>query len=545
MTITETTQLISVAELRAALLDGGEIAVADIREGDDYAAGHISVAVPIPDSELELAITTRVPRRGVRLVVADQDGGATAESAATRLASLGYNDVRILQGGVPAWAAAGNELITGLNSLSKALGEFVERGQHTPRITVEQLKAKLDNGEDVVVLDTRPLPEYRHIAIPSGHPAPGAELLYRVFDHIQSPTTQVVVNCAGRTRAIIGAQALINAGVTNPVVSLENGTSAWLFAGYEPVRGAEDLIDAPSPEGLSRATDAAVRIRTRFGVGHLDGAALDRFHADDERTTYVLDVRTPEEFVAGHLPGAVSAPGGQLVQATDLYVGTRNARIVLADSPDLVRSSITASWLRQLGLDEVSVYAGAPDELTETGTGPVADPVAGLAAATISVDDLAADLATGKEVTVIDLQPAPAYFETPHYLPGSVAARRSTLLRDPTLLANAQRRGAVVLTSSDGRLARLAAAELTDVTGSPVLALAGGIDAWVAAGHPTATGTEVTPLTLADALPPVPDLEARRQAFSQYVSWGDRITDQLERDGLVQFREFRPEGSDD
>jgi hypothetical protein len=31
------------------------------------------------------------------------------------------------------------------------------------------------------------------------------------------------VNCAGRTRSIIGTQSLINAGVPNPVTALRNG----------------------------------------------------------------------------------------------------------------------------------------------------------------------------------------------------------------------------------------------------------------------------------------------------------------------------------
>ncbi|MDX6430859.1 MAG: hypothetical protein QOE54_3225 [Streptosporangiaceae bacterium] len=544
MTTIQTTRFISVDDLRAELTDGAEIALVDIREGDAYAGGHISVAVPIPDSELELQITARVPRLGVRLVVTDDDGAA-AEAAAARLAALGYHDVRALDGGVQAWVAAGNELITGLNSLSKALGEFVERRYHTPRITVEQLKQKLDAGEDLVVLDTRPLPEYRHIAIPGGRPAPGAELLYRVFDQISSERTQVVVNCAGRTRAIIGAQALINAGVTNPVVSLENGTSAWLFAGYGPVQGAADLIDAPSPEALKRVTEAAARIRRRFGVIEQGRDEVEKLRAEgEERTLYLFDIRTPDEYLQGHLPGAVSAPGGQLVQATDLYIGTRNARVTLVDTPDLVRSSITASWLLQLGLDEVYVHTARPQDLTERDTGPAVDSTAGPAVAALTAADLSAKLAAGETVTVIDLQPPAAYFETRRFIPGSVVARRSTLLGDPGLLAGALQRGPVVLVSSDSRLSRLAASELTNLSGEPVWALDGGMDAWSAAGNPTETGTAQPPLTPGDALPPQPDLEARKVAFAEYVAWGDRITEQLERDGLVCFRGFEGAADD-
>ena len=49
-------------------------------------------------------------------------------------------------------------------------------------------------------------------------------------------------------------------------------------------------------------------------------------------------------------PAAVHAPGGQLVQATDQWVGVRNARIVLIDSEG-VRAPVVAGWLKQLGCE--------------------------------------------------------------------------------------------------------------------------------------------------------------------------------------------------
>jgi rhodanese-related sulfurtransferase len=528
---------ISTQSLRAALLDGAEIALIDIREGDGYAAGHISVASPVPDSELELRIATLVPRQSVRLVVADETGSETVAAATRRLIALGYIDVRALSGGVTGWAVNGFELITGLNSLSKALGEFVERRYHTPRITVEQLKAKIDTGEDIVVIDTRPLPEFTHISIPTGQAAPGAELLFRAFDRIPSPSTQVVVNCAGRTRAIIGAQALINAGVENPVVALENGTSAWQFAGFEPARGQTTVLPRPTQAGLARAIEAADRIRSRFGVRTLAVSDLARFRAEsDVRTLYLLDVRTVDEFRAGHLPGAHSAPGGQLVQATDFYIGTRHARVVLVDDADTVRATVTASWLIQLGLNDVFVYGASPSELVEEGT--AGGPARGDDADVITTLELWAALDAREQLTVVDLQSAPAYFEKRRYVPGSLVGRRSTLVGTPDLLSG---RGRVVLTSADGVLAKLAASELQQLTDHPVVALDGGADAWVAAGFPYDEAAPQIALTPTDSLPPAPTLEQSRANFAKYVQWGDEITAQLERDGIVTFRAFDDE----
>jgi rhodanese-related sulfurtransferase len=530
---------ISTQDLRAALLDGAEIALIDIREGDAYAAGHISVASPVPDSELELRIGLLVPRHSVRLVVVDDTGSEPAAAAVRRLTALGYDDVRALSGGVADWAASGFELIAGLNSLSKALGEFVERRYHTPRITVEQLKAKIDAGEDIVVIDTRPLPEFTHVSIPTGQAAPGAELLFRAFDRIPSPSSQVVVNCAGRTRAIIGAQALINAGIENPVVALENGTSAWQFAGFEPARGQTSVLQPPTPVGLAKAVEAANRIRSRFGVRTLAASDLATFRAEaDARTVYLLDVRTNDEFRAGHLPGAHSAPGGQLVQATDLYIGTRNARVVLVDDADTVRATVTASWLIQLGLDDVFVYGATPSELIEHGDGTPGGLAGGDHADVITATELKGQLDAGEHVTVIDLQGAPAYFEKRRYVSGSLVGRRSTLVRSPDLLSQ---RGRVVLTSADGVLARLAASELGQLTDHSVVALDGGTDAWAALGFPYDDTIPRDAIAPTDLLPSAPTLDQTRATFAKYVQWGNEITAQLERDGIVVFRAFEDE----
>jgi rhodanese-related sulfurtransferase len=526
-------QSITADGLRRDILDAGEIAVVDVREGDRYASGHISVAVELPFGEIELRVGLLLPRTNVRIVVTDDDGGGLAYAAGHRLQAIGYGNVHILAGGLRAWKAEGYELITGLNSLSKALGEFVERQYRTPKISAVDLHTLLGSGKDAVVLDTRPLDEFTYISIPGGIAAPGAELLHRVFDAVPSPSTTVVVNCAGRTRAIIGAQALLNAGLPNPVVSLENGTAAWLLAGLEPARGATQQAGRPSSAGLALAREAAGRVATRFGVQTIDRARLDAFQAErNDRTLYLFDVRTAEEFETGHLPGAISAPGGQLVQATDRYVGVRRPRIVLLDDADRLRATITASWLYQLGLDEVFVHA--TDETERTETGPVELPVAGPldGGEVVHVADLAPLLAAG--ATLLDLEPAPPYFRERLYIPGSIVARRSTLARRLDLVPGTE---PIVLTSADGILARLTAAEFVWTTKRRVLALDGGTAAWIASGRgEPGRGLDQPALDPSEALPRLPTLEERRVSLEAYVHWGDVIVEQLERDGLVRFR---------
>ncbi|HCF75106.1 MAG TPA: sulfurtransferase, partial [Gammaproteobacteria bacterium] len=121
-----------------------------------------------------------------------------------RLAQFGYTRLEILDGGIGAWQDAGYEIFSGVNVPSKAFGEFVEQEYETPRLPATQVKAKIDAGEKVVILDSRPMVEFNNMSIPGGSCCPGAELVYRVSDAVEDPDTLVVVNCAGRTRSIIG-----------------------------------------------------------------------------------------------------------------------------------------------------------------------------------------------------------------------------------------------------------------------------------------------------------------------------------------------------
>src|SRR5690606_18398188 len=112
------TRSIDAATLKRWLHDGGEIAPLDVREHGQYGESHLFYAIPLPYSRLELDAPRLVPRPGARTVVMD-DGDGVAERAARALAALGYTDVHVLQGGVPAWRAAGLGLFAGVNVPSK------------------------------------------------------------------------------------------------------------------------------------------------------------------------------------------------------------------------------------------------------------------------------------------------------------------------------------------------------------------------------------------------------------------------------------------
>jgi rhodanese-related sulfurtransferase/predicted metal-dependent enzyme (double-stranded beta helix superfamily) len=528
-----TTPVAGAAELKAMLNDGGELALLDVREEGVFAQSHLLFAVPCPLSRLEERIARLVPRRTTRIVLCDDNDGL-AHRAATKLMHFGYRDLSVLDGGIAAWKAAGHELFSGVHVPSKAFGEAVEHAAGTPHLSAAELKARLDRGEDLVILDSRPMNEYRRMNIPGGIDCPGAELVHRFFETVKSPDTLVVVNCAGRTRSIIGAQSLINAGVPNRVVALKDGTMGWTLAGFDLETGQTRHAPAPGAAARAKAQAAAQRVAARAGVRTIDDAALARLKAEPGRSLYLLDVRSPGEYAAGHLPGAASAPGGQLVQSTDQYVGTRNARLALVDD-DGVRARMTASWLLQLGWPDVYVLEpmGAA---TESGPEPAA--VLGLDAAkaeTITAADLEAALGRG-EVVVVDLDTSLRYRNG--HIPGAWWAVRARL---PTALGKLPAGKPVVFTSPDGTLARFAAGEAAAFAGVPVKALAGGTRAWRDAKLPLEQGAE----RLADEpddvwYKPYDHGTGVASAMRAYLTWEVGLVEQIARDGDARFRVMTP-----
>ncbi len=501
---------ISAVELKAMIAEGGELAILDPREEGVYSKSHLFLASSCPLSRLELMAGRLVPRAGTRIVLVDEDE-KLAQRAAAVLRSFGYRQVLVLAGGLAAWTAAGYELYSGVFVPSKAFGEYVEHRDGTPRISAGELKAKLDAGEDVLVVDSRPMGEYRVMNIPGALDCPGAELVYRVPELAKSPDTLVVVNCAGRTRSIIGAQSLINAKLPNKVVALKNGTMGWHLAGFELERGRETLAPAPGGEALAKARALAEGVVRRFGIRRLDRAGLARLAVEGGRTTYLFDVRSPEEYAQGHLPGAVSAPGGQLVQATDTYMATRNARVVLADSEG-VRAVMTASWLLQMGWPEVYVFEDAP-----------------------RVEELsAADLGGLKDVQVLDFSTSLEY--RAGHVPGAAFAIRSRLGERREKLAQS---GVIVCTSPDGVFARYAAADLARLTTVPVKVLAGGFAAWRSAGLPIESGETLMWEPNEDVYYKPYDRKSQvEQAMQDYLDWEVALMDKIGRDTDVRFVDF-------
>ncbi|HPQ94731.1 MAG: hypothetical protein KDI44_03395 [Thiothrix sp.] len=334
------------AEVRSRLLKRQEIALLDVREEATHAGGHPLFAANMPLPRLALDAWSRLPRPDVPIVTFD-NGEGLAEQAAEQLLALGYTDVAVFAGGLAGWQAAGGEVFIDVNVPSKAFGELMEAVCHTPSLSATEVKAMQDAGQNMVVVDVRRFDEYRTMSIPGGISVPGGEVVLRVPALAPDPETQIIVNCAGRTRSLIGTQSLVNAGLPNPVAALRNGTIGWLLAQQTLEHDqSRQFGDTPEP-AAALAGRRARTVADRAGVKRAGKTDLAEWLQQDGRTSYCFDVRRFEEYEHGHLPGSFPIPGGQLVQETEMYAPVRGARIVLVDD-DGARANMTASWLAQM-----------------------------------------------------------------------------------------------------------------------------------------------------------------------------------------------------
>jgi len=522
---------VDAATLKAWLSDGSEIAVLDTREHGQYGMGHLFFAVPLPYSRFEIGLPALVPNPAVRLVLCD-DGDGVAARAAARAEELGYSQTHVLKGGAEAWRRAGYTLYAGVNVPSKTFGELVEHQRHTPRVTAQALDAMREAGENFVIVDGRPFAEYHKMNIPGGICCPNGELALRIRDIVPDPATPIVVNCAGRTRSIIGAQLLIDFGVPNPVYALENGTQGWTLAGLRLEHGASrrysGQIHARDAAGLAARARA---LAERRGVGYVAPGVAHGWLADKSRTTYFLDVRTDEEVGANGLPGFGRAPGGQLIQATDQWVGVKGARLVLVDE-ELVRAPVVASWLRQLG-HETYVLAGgiaAAGAYSWRRRGPPnlqplsLDPLRPMTPAEL------AEALKSETVQVIDLRASMAFRN------GHIPQARWSIR--PRVAAAAAPGTPIVLVADEPPVAALAALDLAEAGHEDIRLLAGGQGAWCAAGLPVVATPE---------LPADPDCidflffthgrhDGNPEAARQYLAWETGLVGQLDAQERGVFR---------
>ena len=326
-----------------------EFSLVDIREIGQHTDGHPFFSISIPYSIFESRIIDLIPSKETLIILMDHNDGLS-EIVEEITCDLGYRNIQILKDGVFGWKKAGYFLFKGIHVPSKAFGELVELKKNTPHIKPSELRKKINKKDNIIIVDGRPLEEFKKMNIPTGVCCPNMEIPLRIQNEINDKT-EIIINCAGRTRSIIGAQNLINFGIKNKVKALENGTQGWTLSGYKLETNKIETLDLNKIEyQKSKYRNSAVKIINKFNLKKINLRTLNSFLEEKTKNTFIFNVTANQNFSENKMY-LKHAPGGQLIQATDSFVGVLNSKIILVDDGELLRASLTASWLKQMGFD--------------------------------------------------------------------------------------------------------------------------------------------------------------------------------------------------
>jgi len=525
-------QSISRETLRRIMNKDQEYALLDIREPAEYNLGHIAGATLLPRRDIEFRITYLIPVRETRIILVG-DGGKRAFLTAATLATGGYAKVEILAGEFPGWSKAGYPTETGVNVPSKEFGERVHVEFNVPEIEPTDLRSRIDRGEPFLIFDARTPEEYARFCVPGGLNVPGGDLILWAEELENKANIPVVINCAGRTRSIIGAQSLRRLGLTN-VFALRNGTMGWLLAGFDLEREPKRNLAQPSEQGVSAAEKLAARLAEEEQIPFVSVSDLADFLSRREtKTLYAMDVRSFEEYLCGHIPGFISVPGGQAVQRADDYVAVRSATIVFS-CDRAARATMAAYWYRKMGFKNVFVLRGGIDAWVKHGRkleiGDVQESIIGLERARSSVRCIgsshAESLRTNKpDLLIVDVGLSRQYAEG--HLPGAVWLSRDWIEeRIPVLYPD--RRRPILATCPDGRQSALAGAALVEMGYGNVSVLEGGTQKWIEHGRAIETGL-TKPLIEPNDVVLSASMSGDKRAMQRYLDWEIELARKTEK----------------
>jgi len=500
-------------------------AVFDVRERGEYNERQIPGATSLPRSQIEFRIQSLVPDRKIPLMLYDGADGRAALAAKT-LAELGYSEISILDGGLPGWRRDARQTVSGVNVPSKAFGEKIHHERTIPDVTPAELKTLGESGTELLILDVRTPEEYSRFCIPGGVNVPGGDLILWADELRRKKDAAVIVNCAGRTRSIVGTAALRRLGLTH-VRALKNGTMGWVLAGLELEKNPARTLRQAAPESRRAALSLAQQIATEEKLVWISSQELLRRLGEPSGSfTYLIDVRSEAEFESGHIAGSLSVPGGQAVQRADDFVAVRNAEIVFI-SNESARAVMAAYWYRQMGFLHVDLLQGGLRSWSECGyklaRGAAIDEPLGLAAAQlvatfVDSQNFAAE-ADDASILILDVGTS-LEFESAH-LPGAQWISRGWLeLELPRQYPDRQR--AIVVTCADGRQSIFAARALFGLGYKNVRVLAGGMRAWRAAGMRTESGLDGC-LVEANDVVLSPSIRGTKEDMQRYLDWETKL----------------------
>lgn len=347
-----------VEKLEGAL-DAGA-ALFDVREVDEYEEGSITGATNIPIREVA-ARSGEVPMDEQSVVYCAT--GFRAGLATAALHILGHDGVRSFPPGYGAWegsAGEGGEVPAEVEQAVESDFAIVEAVDaflsSVPEgyLATGQLDAFKDAmaNTDPYVIDVRETSEYEEGHIPGAVNIP----LRTLADNLDSiPADQpVFVYCASGHRAGTATAALGMLGYDN-VKSFPPGWKGWSEAEEEVSTEAVEPGTFEVPEVDPEMLAAVAEYLNNLPEGWLAVKDVEQLTAAIDNGAFLIDVREPDEYDEGHIPGAVNIPMRTLAQALD-DIPTDQPIVVYCASGH--RAAMSLTGLQMMGLSGSRAFPG-------------------------------------------------------------------------------------------------------------------------------------------------------------------------------------------
>ena len=232
---------VDAAELRALWerRHAENLNLLDVRTSDEYAVGHAAGAVWAPGGQVIQAIDEYVAVRTARIVLVC-DTTARSVMTASWLGRMGYPNVSVLRGGLPAWAVIGGAVEQGHPSAAPAGLEAARASAAT--LTAAALDGERRGAHPPLILSVDQSDGYARAHVPGAAWLCRSRLELRIPGIAPDRAAPIAVTCGDGAASTLAAAALGRLGYS-AVRVLEGGMRAWGAAGLATEAGATRLLD--------------------------------------------------------------------------------------------------------------------------------------------------------------------------------------------------------------------------------------------------------------------------------------------------------------
>lgn len=249
---------LSPQELKSRQDQGELLYLLDVRQLDEYRAGHIPGAHFCPGTQTALLVECFIGVKNATIVTMC-DARARGILAASLLQAMGYPHVSVLDGGTAAWTAQGFSLASGaphevdygqpgwltrllpglpvgVESQALPIPGLADARAQTSFITPKVLQDRLATGERFVLLDLRSAGDFATAHVPGARWLSRGRLDLQIEQEAPDKNTVVVLYCRKGNESTLSTPVLKNLGYQQVLV-LQGGFASWKDAGLPTEQG--------------------------------------------------------------------------------------------------------------------------------------------------------------------------------------------------------------------------------------------------------------------------------------------------------------------